>query len=475
MIGAPSYGPGSISNYQDYLNAVGQKDTPFWQNVYNTNKDNITKYGLAYSNLSPGAGGADTTSGAPTIPTIPTTGSPTATPPPPPRLIQGTYAPGTTNWNLGAMAGSPIAPMGGPVNQYGGSVGARPPTIPTIPSGSPIAPMGGAPTTPTAGGAAPAPPATTGSPITPMGSTNPWGGSVGAGRPQSGTSLPLSGLGTPTQNNNYLPSAGSSSPYGTLTGGSPSPGGGAPPDLASITNLVNSLNLQAQQAANAARVPGSQGLEQQSSNAIGSALGGQLPNDVVAQLSQQAAERGAGLGIAGSPNANASLLRSLGLTSLGLIGQGQNWLSAADARNPGAKIFDPTTQLMTPYQAGLLGVDQSRLGLDWYNALNRGLTGGAGSTRGGGSAGGGDASPVSGTYLDPRIAAQIFGTGVNPANPGASGAGTGTYNDYTSQNDMAYLMGDTNVNPYTGVADAGGGVNDPFTWYDSSGDYSGIV
>jgi hypothetical protein len=34
--------------------------------------------------------------------------------------------------------------------------------------------------------------------------------------------------------------------------------------------------------------------------------------------------------------------------------QGQQNLTAADARNPGAPLFDPTTQLLTPYQQGEL-------------------------------------------------------------------------------------------------------------------------
>ena len=154
------------------------------------------------------------------------------------------------------------------------------------------------------------------------------------------------------------------------------------PDLASLTNLINQLNLQAQQQSNAGRIPGGPALEQQSSTNIGSLLGGNIPQDVITQLAQQAAERGVAMGSPGSDNANSSLLRSLGLTSLDLQQLGQKNLTAALARNPGAPLFDPTSQLITPYQQGTLNNQANQLALEWYRALHPQL-GYSGGGRGG--------------------------------------------------------------------------------------------
>jgi hypothetical protein len=135
-----------------------------------------------------------------------------------------------------------------------------------------------------------------------------------------------------------------------------------PSGVEGVTTFINQLNRQAQAAANAARVPGSTALEGQSSNNISQELHGQVPADVIRLLGQQAAERGASTGMGpGSPNANSAYLQALGLTSLDLQKRGQADLSAADARNPGAPLFDPSTQLLTPYQSGSLGLHAQEL------------------------------------------------------------------------------------------------------------------
>mgnify|MGYP001564777869 FL=1 len=55
-----------------------------------------------------------------------------------------------------------------------------------------------------------------------------------------------------------------------------------------------------------------------------SQLGGQLSPDVINQIAQRAAERGAGRGIvAGSPNANAAYLAAIGKTSYDVQQAGQ--------------------------------------------------------------------------------------------------------------------------------------------------------
>jgi len=152
----------------------------------------------------------------------------------------------------------------------------------------------------------------------------------------------------------------------------------AAPDLSSLTNLINQLNIGAQQQANAARIPGSTGLEAQSSANIGSELSGVIPQDVITQLAQQSAERGVAMGSPGSDNSQSSLLRSLGLTSLDLQQLGQQNLTAADARNPVARLFDPTSQLITPAQQGSLNNQANQLALDWYSVLHPNVAGGRG-------------------------------------------------------------------------------------------------
>lgn len=72
---------------------------------------------------------------------------------------------------------------------------------------------------------------------------------------------------------------------------------------------------------------------------IGSETAGQLPADVVTQIEQNAAERGIATGSPGSPNANASLLRALGLTSLDLTRMGQQGFQSILPVLPGAGIY----------------------------------------------------------------------------------------------------------------------------------------
>jgi hypothetical protein len=122
-------------------------------------------------------------------------------------------------------------------------------------------------------------------------------------------------------------------------------------DTSKLSDLINSINLKAQQTANQARIPGAAGLEAESSANIGQELAGGVPTDVMNLLQQQGAERGAAGGFgADSANTGAAYLRALGLTSLGQEQAGQQNLSAAYARNPGAPLFDPTSQLLAPQQ-----------------------------------------------------------------------------------------------------------------------------
>jgi len=142
-------------------------------------------------------------------------------------------------------------------------------------------------------------------------------------------------------------------------------------NVSQISDLINTINRSAQKTALQARIPNNPALETQSSQNINEELQGQVPADVIRLLGQQAAERGVGSGIGPtSANANAEYLRSLGLTSLQQMQEGQRNLTAADARNPAAPLFDPSTELITPYQGALLGEQGQGLNVQTINNLN---------------------------------------------------------------------------------------------------------
>lgn len=124
-------------------------------------------------------------------------------------------------------------------------------------------------------------------------------------------------------------------------------------NLSNLYGLTGSLNTEIAKQAQLPfqlNLPNYQGMVGQSSKNILSQLQGQVPQDVANQLSQMAAERGVSTGSIGSPNANAALLRSLGLTSLGLQQQGEQNLSGAMARTPQGQQFNPQSFLTTPQQ-----------------------------------------------------------------------------------------------------------------------------
>lgn len=140
----------------------------------------------------------------------------------------------------------------------------------------------------------------------------------------------------------------------------------AGPDIAHLTDLINSINQSAQKAANQSRIPDAANLEATSSRQIGAGLQGQLQPDVINQIGRAAAERGVMTGNPGGASTNADYLRSIGLTSRDQINQAQQQLTQAYARNPGAPLFDPSSQLITPYQQAQLGLSAEQLSLQKY-------------------------------------------------------------------------------------------------------------
>lgn len=188
----------------------------------------------------------------------------------------------------------------------------------------------------------------------------------------------------------------------TSTSGAPVTG---LPGIESLTQMINDINIAAQQKANASRIPGGAGLEEISSGNIGSALSGELDPSVLWQLAQRSAERGTATGSPTGPGTNAEYLRSLGLTSLDLMGQGQNWLTQATGRNPGAPIYDAGNQILTAQQSAQKALEEQRLEMERERlaqqnslalqqlALQRrsGGGGGGGGYVGGGGSGAGSA------------------------------------------------------------------------------------
>jgi len=92
-----------------------------------------------------------------------------------------------------------------------------------------------------------------------------------------------------------------------------------------------------------ANLPGYANMVGQRSENTASMLNGELPQDVINQISQQSAERGVGGGQAGGPNANAAYLRALGLNSLDVMGQGSQQLTQSIADTPVPELWNPAS------------------------------------------------------------------------------------------------------------------------------------
>lgn len=140
----------------------------------------------------------------------------------------------------------------------------------------------------------------------------------------------------------------------------PSPGASASTAIgANLGNLSNILNLGGgvqrftdQAAINQVRIglPNYDALVAESSANILQQLQGDVPNDVVNQIIQRAAERGIITGTTGSQSANAAMLRALGLTSLDMMQRGESNLTGAIGRTPRGPIFNPSGMFISPQE-----------------------------------------------------------------------------------------------------------------------------
>lgn len=247
----------------------------------------------------------------------------------------------------------------------------------------------------------------------------------------------------------------------TITGQATQQNLDAGPNLTSLSDLVNTLNRNAQTSANAARVPGSTAIEQQLSDNTSQLAKGQLPQDVINQIQQRAAERGISTG-------NDNYLQALGLNSLEAQQMAQGNLTAADARNPVAPIFNPASMLLTPAQLGALQNQGGFLALDWYKALTG--QGGYGGGRGGG--GGQTPTGQSEDQSNPNWWRSVMpvGTPGMPTSP-VSGGGGGVVNDPNYPGTS--IPGLPNLTSLLGTQDPGYGYSpDPFGQIPFGGDAS---
>lgn len=154
-------------------------------------------------------------------------------------------------------------------------------------------------------------------------------------------------------------------PGTTPTTGEPPPGTtgtastGGPEDLGLWEELFNATQ-SAQQRANLGRIPGAEGLEQQSSSIIAQLLN---PPQVFGDVSRRAAEVGAGRGIPGSEAAFGTGLRMTDEERLRRIALGQQMLTGAYARNPAAELPDIYRSIITPAQQAELDYRNRELAL----------------------------------------------------------------------------------------------------------------
>lgn len=229
------------------------------------------------------------------------------------------------------------------------------------------------------------------------------------------------------------PASNYSSPYGgipqvpspTFTAGGAIAGNTANlPGALNLAGQVNTFSNAQAVAPYTANLPGYAGMLAQASGNTGNLLQGQVPTDVWQQMAQGAAERGVGMGSPGSPNANAAMLRALGLTSLGLQQQGLGNFQTLMGLTPVGQQFNPASMFVSPeqmqaaqtaanlYKAAPVPADKAAADL---NAALAGLNAGRGSV----SPGGYIPFPSGSATQMPAYTAQ-------PTAPGVTAKPTGT-------------------------------------------------
>ena len=132
-------------------------------------------------------------------------------------------------------------------------------------------------------------------------------------------------------------------PKGLTSGGGSYSGGG---NAFGLATDVNKYMTGAAIAPYLANLPNYANLVGKRTDNIGQQLSGQLPQDVISQIQQQAAERGIATGTSGGPNANAAYLKALGLNSLQMQQQGNQNLTGAISDTPVPQLFNPASLIV---------------------------------------------------------------------------------------------------------------------------------
>jgi len=208
-------------------------------------------------------------------------------------------------------------------------------------------------------------------------------------------------------------------------------------DPLALAGAYDTSLIGAQQNANTARVPGSAGLEAQSSQDI---LGLLTPGTLIPDVARQSAEVAGGRGVTGSGAADSTAVRMTEADQLRRMALGEQFLSAADARNPAAPLINPLNVL--------------QLQMDQINKLY-GNQRSTGPTSSGVSGSGGPAAPVQ-APTDP------FGQ-LEQANPVMDTSGTGFPNYNYNSPGLDQTLMDLGLDPGLGDPRQGYDYNAPAT------------
>lgn len=251
--------------------------------------------------------------------------------------------------------------------------------------------------------------------------------------------------------NNPAKAAAAGSTNAVTAAGNPNLNNLSNPDwIKAMSEMISQINIDAQQKANASRIPNASGLEKQSSGNIADALAGKLPSDVINQIAQTSAERGVSTGNPMGASTNADLLKAIGLNSLQLQNTGQSWLDQALGRNPSGPIANTQALVTTPAQAEDLALKRQAQELDYLKFLQSlaaskqtNPTGYGGGRGGGTPSGGGSFAP-----------ATNWSSGVNVSTPGVPN-NTPNYGTMAGSDWTPGTYTDT-MNPLYGYTQTGG-------------------
>lgn len=169
---------------------------------------------------------------------------------------------------------------------------------------------------------------------------------------------------------------------------------GAFGDIEGLARRTNTLSTDEMQRALETSLPGYADTVSSAMGNIASNLRGEIDPGVLGLFQQDAAERGIGTGLSGSPNIDSNYLTNVLRNRLALQAQGQNQLNARVGATPLAPQFNPSSFFVTPAQQfqaqtaaniAAAAPDPAAAAAAARDALNAGARFGAGIGGGGGS------------------------------------------------------------------------------------------